>query len=159
MPNAPPPPRLLDRVRAAIRARGLSARTGEAYAAWIRRFIVFHGRQHPSGLGSAEIEAFLSHLANEGRVAASTQNQALAALLFLYARVLCVSLPNVGEFTRAKRPNRLPDGGFAGAGLGSERAWLWRALGRPAEGATTLLGGTVEWTFGLSDCSRRSRSR
>ncbi|HRG96595.1 MAG TPA: integron integrase [Polyangiaceae bacterium] len=108
MPNAPPPPRLLDRVRAAIRARGLSARTGEAYAAWIRRFIVFHGRQHPSGLGSVEIEAFLSHLANEGAVAASTQNQALAALLFLYARVLCVSLPNVGEFTRAKRPNRLP---------------------------------------------------
>jgi integron integrase len=102
------PPRLLDRVRETIRARGYSPRTAEAYCAWIRRFVLFHGRRHPRELGPAEIEAFLSHLANEQHVAPSTQNQALAALLFLYVHVLSVPLARLGDFTRAKRPHRVP---------------------------------------------------
>lgn len=107
-PPAPSPPRLLDRVREVVRARGLSPRTAEAYTGWIRRFILFHGKRHPLVLGPEEIEAFLTHLANDAKVAASTQNQALAAILFLYAHVLGVALPNVGDFTRAKRPERIP---------------------------------------------------
>ncbi|MBM4245656.1 MAG: hypothetical protein FJ148_17920 [Deltaproteobacteria bacterium] len=79
-----PPPRLLDRVRASIRARHYSQRTEKAYVHWIRRYILFHGKRHPETLGAAEIESFLSALAVQGKVAASTQNQALAALLFLY---------------------------------------------------------------------------
>lgn len=107
-PTPRAPIRLLDAVREVIGVRGLSPRTAEAYTGWIRRFILFHGKRHPSELGSEHIEAFLSHLANRGRVAASTQNQALAAILFLYARVLGIALPNVGDFTRAKRPERIP---------------------------------------------------
>ena len=102
------PPRLLDQVRAVVRTRGLSGRTAEAYTHWVRRFVLFHGKRHPRELGRAEIEAFLTALATGGRVAASTQNQALAALLFLYVRVLEIPLGNVGEFTRAKRPLRVP---------------------------------------------------
>ena len=102
-------PRLLDRVRQTIRARGYSPRTAEAYCTWVRRFCVFHKLRHPSELGPPEIEAFLSHLANEQHVSASTQNQALAALLFLYAHVLSVPLERLGEFTRAKRPQRVPN--------------------------------------------------
>src|SRR5438128_2694310 len=85
-PPAPRPgaPRLLDRVREAIRTRNLSPRTEEAYVFWIRRYILFHGRRHPSALGSQEVTRFLSNLATKGRVSASTQNQALSALLFLY---------------------------------------------------------------------------
>ena len=82
------PPRLLDRVRAAIRARHYSLRTEEAYAAWIKRYVVFHRKRHPAELGPAEITQFLTALAVERRVSASTQNQALAALLFLYRDVL-----------------------------------------------------------------------
>ena len=78
-------PRLLDRVRLAIRARHYSLRTEEAYVAWIRRFILFHGKRHPVEMGEAEINAFLTYLAVSGGVSASTQNQALAAMLFLYA--------------------------------------------------------------------------
>ena len=81
-------PRLLDQVRAAMRTRHLSPRTEEAYVGWIRRFIFFHGKRHPSLLGEPEITHFLSHLATHEHVSASTQNQALAALLFLYQRVL-----------------------------------------------------------------------
>lgn len=102
------PPRLLDQVREAIRLRHYSIRTEQAYTDWIRRFILFHGKRHPREMGAAEVERFLTHLAVEGRVAASTQNQALSALLFLYRTVLKVDLPWLGEMTRAKRPGRLP---------------------------------------------------
>lgn len=102
------PPRLLDQVREAIRLRHYSIRTEQAYTDWIKRFILFHGKRHPRELGAAEVERFLTHLAVEGRVAASTQNQALSALLFLYKAVLRVDLPWLGEVTRAKRPGRLP---------------------------------------------------
>jgi hypothetical protein len=82
-PTGPQPPRLLDRVRQAIRARHYSPRTEKAYVAWIRRFIFFHRKRHPDDMGSPEVAQFLSHLATSGRVSASTQNQAFSALLFL----------------------------------------------------------------------------
>ena len=87
-PVPPPTPRLLDRVRAAIRIRHYSRRTEETYVAWIRRYVLFHYKRHPSEMGEREIPAFLSHLASVRRVSASTQNQALSALLFLCGNVL-----------------------------------------------------------------------
>ncbi|MBS7458659.1 integron integrase [Coralloluteibacterium stylophorae] len=105
---APPPPRLLDRVRARMRRLGLSPRTEEAYVAWIRRFILANGKRHPEQMGAPEIEAFLTRLAVAGGVAASTQNQALSALLFLYREVLGVDLPWLDGIQRAKRPQRVP---------------------------------------------------
>ena len=83
-PSRPQPPRLLDQVRAAIRRLNYSRRTEEAYVHWIKRYIYFHGKRHPNDLGEGEAIAFLSHLATERKVAAATQGQALAALLFLY---------------------------------------------------------------------------
>ena len=85
------PPRkqkLLDRVREVLRVLHYSRRTEEAYTSWIRRFILYHGKRHPTEMGEPEVVAFLTHLAVEGRVSASTQNQALSALLFLYGKVL-----------------------------------------------------------------------
>ena len=102
-----PEPRLLDRVRAAIRTRHYSRRTEEAYVSWIRRFIVFHGKRHPRELGEPEVTAFLSSLADR-RVSASTQNQALSAVLFLYEDVLGRRLAWMDQIVRAKRPVRLP---------------------------------------------------
>jgi integron integrase len=102
------PPRLLDRVRAALRARHYSRRTEDAYAAWTRRYILFHGKRHPAEMGAAEVTQFLSWLAVESKVAASTQNQALSALLFLYRDVLELDLPWLDGVVRAKRPERLP---------------------------------------------------
>ena len=103
-----PTPRLLDRVRAVIRTRHMSFRTEETYVAWIRRFILFHGKRHPVELGSEEISAFLTHLAVTGKVASSTQNQALSALAFLYREVLRCDFPEPGEILRARRPVHLP---------------------------------------------------
>ena len=101
-------PRLLDRVRQAIRTRHYSPKTEQAYVRWIRQFVVFHGRRHPDELGAAEVSAFLSHLANARRVSASTQNQALSALLFLYREVMQRELPWLDDVVRAKRPSRVP---------------------------------------------------
>ncbi len=101
-------PRLMDVVRSRLRARHYSLRTEQAYLGWIRQFIVANGRRHPRELGGAEVEEFLSRIAVERRVAASTQNQALAALLFLYREVLRVDLPWMASIVRAKRPRRLP---------------------------------------------------
>jgi integron integrase len=103
-----PPPRLLDRLRAAVRARHYSLRTEEAYVAWVRRYVVFHGKRHPDELGEAEINAFLSDLAVTRKVSASTQNQALSALLFLYRDVLGRTVDSLGDVVRARRPARLP---------------------------------------------------
>ena len=100
--------RLLDRVRSVARLRHLSLGTEKAYADWIRRFILYHRKRHPSEMGAEEIRQFLSHLAVEGKIAASTQNVALCALLFLYRDVLGVELPYVEGIERAKRPARLP---------------------------------------------------
>ncbi len=101
-------PRLLDRLRTRTRVLHYSIRTEQAYVDWARRFILFHGKRHPKELGAAEIEAFLSHLAVERNVAASTQNQAKAALLFLYREVLGVQLPWLDEIVSAKGARRLP---------------------------------------------------
>jgi len=104
---APKPPRLLDQVRTKLRVLHYSKRTEEAYVNWITRFILFHDTRHPREMGRVEIEAFLGDLAVRGKVAASTQNQAFAALLFLYRTVLEIELPPI-DAVRAKRPERLP---------------------------------------------------
>ena len=101
-------PRLLDQVRARIRRLGLAIRTEKVYVDWIRRFILANGKRHPREMGWREVEAFLTLLATEGKVAASTQNQALSALLFLYREVLGEQLPWMENIRRAKRPERLP---------------------------------------------------
>ena len=101
-------PRLLDQVRDAIRKRHYSYRTEKQYVGWVRRFILFHGKRHPSALGGPEVEAFLSHLATDRHVASATQAQALSALLFLYKHVLRNDLPWIENVTRARRPKRLP---------------------------------------------------
>jgi len=107
-PQSPKPPRLLDRVADAATARHLSANTRKAYVRWIRRFILFHRKRHPQEMGVADVNAFLTHLAVAGRVSASTQNQALSALLFLYGTVLEQPLGMLKGVVRAKRPARLP---------------------------------------------------
>jgi integron integrase len=101
-------PKLLDQYRERLRIKHYSLRTEQAYLHWVRRFIYFHSKRHPAGLGGPEVERFLSHLATEGRVSASTQNQALAALLFLYREVLGKELPWLDGVVRAKRPARVP---------------------------------------------------
>lgn len=101
-------PRLLDEVRRVLRLKHYSLRTEVVYVAWIRRFILANGKRHPRDMSSAEVEGFLSSLAVHGKVAASTQNQALAALLFLYRCVLGVELPWLEGVTRAKRSQRVP---------------------------------------------------
>jgi integron integrase len=107
-PSFQPKPKLLDRVRQEIRTRHYSRRTEKAYLHWIKRFIFFHGVRHPAAMGEAEVTRFLSSLAVDGRVAASTQNQALSALLFLYKEVLAQPLPWLDDIAPAKRPVRLP---------------------------------------------------
>src|SRR5262245_29822921 len=102
------PPRLLDQVRAQIRLRHFSQSTEAAYVQWIRRFILFHGKRHPLTMGGREVAAFLTHLATEVRVSASTQNQALNALVFLYEQVLHRDADAFEHFVRAHKPRRLP---------------------------------------------------
>ena len=101
------PPRLLDRLRFALRAKHYAYRTEQAYVHWVRRFILHHGKRHPQEMDGAEIEVFLTHLAVEGRISASTQTQALCAILFLFKHVLRIDLPHL-DAVRATRPKRLP---------------------------------------------------
>ena len=108
MVGAPSAPRLLDEVRRVLRLKHYSIRTEGVYVGWIRRFILANGKRHPRDMGEAEVEAFLSALAVRGKVAAATQNQALAALLFLYKQVLNIELPWMEGVVRAKRPQRVP---------------------------------------------------
>lgn len=103
-----PAPKLVEQLRAAIRLRHYSIRTETAYVKWVIRFVRFHGMRHPSELAGREVTEFLSHLATEGNVAASTQQQALSALLFLYKTVLEVDLPWLNDLVRPKKPARLP---------------------------------------------------
>ena len=100
--------RLMEQVRAAIRYKQYSYRTEQAYVGWIKRFIFFHNKRHPSEMGASEIESFLTHLAVKRNVSSSTQNLALSAILFLYKEVLKYELPWMENFSRAKRPKRLP---------------------------------------------------
>ena len=103
-----PPVKLLDQVRALIRMKHYSIRTEEAYLSWIKRFILFHDKRHPKDMGQKEIEAFLTHLAVNRKVAASTQNQAFNAILFLYDQVLHLDTFGSINAMRAKQPERLP---------------------------------------------------
>lgn len=101
-------PRLLDQMRERIRLKHYSIRTERVYCEWVKRFIRFHQYRHPLDMGAPEIEAFLTELAVKRNVSASTQNQALSALLFLYKEVLVVDLPWLADVVRAKKPQRLP---------------------------------------------------
>jgi site-specific recombinase XerD len=100
--------KLLDQVRDAIRLKHYSLRTEQIYIDWIKRFIIFHGKEHPENLGADAVREFLSDLASNKNVAASTQNQALSALLFLYKEVLKQDLPWIDHIERAKRPAKIP---------------------------------------------------
>jgi integron integrase len=109
MPEGTPhPPKLLDRLRDKVRLKHYSLSTERQYIHWVKRFILFHGKRYPRDLGPQEVESFLTHLAVDGHVSASTQNQALSALLFLYREVLEQDLPWLQDVVRAKRPARLP---------------------------------------------------
>uniref|UniRef100_A4XWW3 Integron integrase n=1 Tax=Ectopseudomonas mendocina (strain ymp) TaxID=399739 RepID=A4XWW3_ECTM1 len=101
-------PRLLDQMRDRIRLKHYSIRTERVYCEWVKRFIRFHHYRHPQEMGAPEVEAFLTDLAVRRDVSASTQNQALAALLFLYKEVLALNLPWLSDIVRAKKPQRLP---------------------------------------------------
>jgi len=105
---SPSQPKLLDQVRAVIRTLHYSIRTEQAYVDWTRRFILFHNKRHPRDMGKDEIEAFLTHLAVEGKVSASTQSQAKAALLFLFQKVLKMDVDWLKDVIAAKQPQRLP---------------------------------------------------
>jgi integron integrase len=102
------PPKLMDRLRRELRAGHYSRRTEQTYCHWVRRFIFFHGIRHPAEMAEPEINAFLTHLAVKDKVSASTQNQALSALLFLYRRVLGRQIGELGGVIRARKPKRLP---------------------------------------------------
>lgn len=101
-------PRLLDQVRDVLRTFHYSIRTEESYIQWIKRYIYFHDKRHPKDMGENEVRQFLTHLAVDKNVSASTQNQALSAILFLYKRVLNIDLDWIDDVVRAKRPKRLP---------------------------------------------------
>ena len=100
--------KLMDRVQNKIRFKQYSIRTEQSYMEWIRRFILFHNKRHPQDMGAPEVESFLTYLAVKRKVAASTQNLALSAILFLYREVMEVDLPWLDSFTKSKRPARLP---------------------------------------------------
>jgi integron integrase len=130
-------PKLLDRLRDAIRARHYSLRTEEAYVGWARRFILFHKKRHPAEMGEAEINQFLTYLAVTRDVSASTQNQALSAILFLYQEVLGRDLDRIEGVVRAKKPKRLP----VVLTRDEVRALLARMSGTPKLVALLLYGG------------------
>jgi len=139
-------PKLLDQVRAAIRARHYSRRTERAYVGWIRRFILASGTRHPSGMGASEVTAFLTTLAVDRCVAPSTQNQALSAILFLYREVLALELPWLENVVRAKKAHHVPVV-LSRADVG---AVLGRMSGIPALMAGLLYGSGLR----LLECCR-----
>lgn len=144
--NPDKPPRLLESVRRAIRARHYSPRTEQCYVSWVRRYVLFHGKTHPSELGPDAVAKYLSYLATDRRVSASTQNQALSALLFLYREVLEVEMDWVEDITPAKRPVRLP--------VVLSRAEVKALLGRMS--GVSLLMASIMYGSGLrvSECCR-----
>jgi integrase len=124
-PEPPKSPRLLDQIRARLRVLHYSYRTEQIYCHWAKRFIKHSGLRHPREMGAPEVEAFLTYLATERRVSASTQNQAKAALLFLYKQVLGIELPWLDEITQAQAQQRT---GTAAADRleGCESSWAWQ---------------------------------
>jgi integron integrase len=145
-PTSPRPPRLLDRVREANRLRHGSRSTEKSYVGWIRRYILFHGKRHPAEMGAPEVTQFLSSLAVQAKVAASTQNQALSALLFLYRYVLRQDLPWLEDIVRAKRPKHLP----IVLTRDEVRAVIFELSGTPRLMATLLYGSGLR----LLECCR-----
>ena len=101
-------PKLLDRMRNAIRVKHYSLRTEETYIMWVKRYIFFHNKRHPKDMKNIELSEFLTHLAVRGKVSASTQNQALNAILFLYKHVLKQDIGWIENVERAKRPEKVP---------------------------------------------------
>lgn len=153
----PRPGGLMDEVRRCLRLKHYSLRTEQAYVGWIRRFILANGKRHPREMGGPEVERFLSSLAVQGRVAASTQNQALSALLFVYREVLAVDLPWLDNVVRAKRPQRVP----TVLSRDEVQRLLAAMEGRPWLLASLLYGrrGSIHGrrlSLGGSSCSRRS---
>jgi integrase len=144
-PGAAPAPRLMDEVRRVLRLRHYSHATEKACPGWIRRFILFHCKRHPREMGGAEVEAFLSALAVQGQVAVSTQNQALAALLFLYRQVLLVELPWLDGVVRARKPRRLP----VVLSVAEVQTLLACMDGRVGLVARLLYGTGLRWMEGL----------
>jgi len=145
-PSTPTPQKLLDQVRGKIRVKHYSIRTEMQYVQWIKRFILFHDKRHPQDMDAVEVEAFLTHLAVEGSVSASTQNQALSALLFLYREVLGINLPWMETMVRAKKPQRLP--------VVMTRAEVALVLER-MEGSYGLMAGLLYGTgMRLMECCR-----
>src|SRR5688572_477148 len=142
----PQKPRLLDEVRRRLRVKHYSLRTEAVYIGWIRRFVLANGKRHPRDMGVVEIEAFLSTLAVQAQVSASTQNQALSALLFLYREVLAIDLPWMENVVRAKRPRRLP----VVLSRGEVQALLVHLDGRPWVLASLLYGTGMR----LMECLR-----
>jgi Phage integrase, N-terminal SAM-like domain len=106
--SAPKPRKLLDQVRDAIRLKHYSLRTEQTYVDWIKRYIIFHRKEHPKEMGAPQVKAFLEHLAIDLHVSASTQNQALNALVFLYREIIGQDFGDLGDVLRANRPKRLP---------------------------------------------------
>jgi site-specific recombinase XerD len=106
--SAVQPPKLMDQLRQALHTRHYSRRTEQTYCHWVKCFVRFHSLRHPSEMAEQEINAFLTHLAVRKKVSASTQNQALSALLFLYRHVLGREIGDLGQVIRAKTPKRLP---------------------------------------------------
>ena len=137
-------PKLLDQVKDKVRLRNYSYRTEQSYANWVKRFILFHNKQHPTDMGRPEVEAFLKHLAVESNVAASTQNQALSALLFLYNEVLEKPIGYV-DVLWAKKPKRLP----VVLTRAEVKAVLNQLHGVPLLIAKLLYGGRLRVTEGL----------
>lgn len=144
-PSGPPNPKLLDRVRHAIRIRHYSRRTEEAYVGWIRRFIRFHHTRHPSEMGEREVTTFLTSLAIARRVSASTQNQALSAILFLYEHVLNRELDWLQDVVRARTQRRIP----VVLTRDEVRAVLGRLDGIPKLVASLLYGAGLRLFEGL----------
>jgi integrase len=136
---------LFEVARERIRTQHLSYRTEQACLSWIRRYVNFHDRKHPREMGGVEVENFLTHLAVQCRVPASTQNQALQALLFLYRQVLNVDLPWLDNLTRASRPKRLP----VVLTIGEVRSVLAQLDGTPWLVASLLYGSGLRLTEGL----------
>ena len=108
MENQPAKPKLLDQIRDRIRLKHYSRRTEDVYLDWAKRYILYHNKTHPQEMGKKEIEDFLTYLARDRKVSASTQNQARSALLFLYKEVLGIALPWLGEVEQAKKPQKMP---------------------------------------------------
>ncbi|HSM97803.1 MAG TPA: integron integrase [Gallionella sp.] len=131
------PPKLLDQVRDKLRVKHYSIRTEQSYVGWIKRYIYFHDKRHPKNMGARDIEAFLTHLAVQGKVAAATQNLAKSALLFLYRDVLEIQLPWLDNITQAKAPRRLP----VVLTVSEVQAVLSRLTGTHALIASLLYGG------------------